>query len=537
MTQQPTEAQPSGAERDGAAPVGADGTQGRLPLSALLSQALVAFTVEFDNEAEHRMPHSTTDHGSSAGAPDPRPELHRTASQGPSAGAPDPGPEPHRSPAPGRPAGAPDPRPESHRTTSQGVSAGGRLPWLVSLVMWENCLRHLPDDGITVAGLAQRARTSTNLDGMRRWGYIRIDPPPPRKPGPRSVLHPTQAAGVALELWHPVMDTVQSRWRSRFGGDEVAALRDSLSAIAARLPGGLPDCLPILGHGLYTRGHGPGDDDFPGLRFPEPGTGEAAAPGEGPEPEEASRGGERARVQTQTTARTRTRSEAQAEAAATTETSSEDSGEARAGAGTPAGKAAKAGRREPGPGAALPLSALPLSALPLPALLSRVLLAFAVEFERETATSLAISANVLRVLSEDDWIPVRDLPALSGVSKESIAMATGFLVRNGRAETGPVPPPGRGQRIRLTAAGRRAKDRYGRLTAAIEDRWRARWGDAPISGLRALLECLAGPPGGPSPLMQGLEPYPDNWRAKIKPPRILPHYPMVLHRGGYPDGR
>ena len=35
----------------------------RLPLCAVLSQALVAFTIEFDNEAEGRMPHSTNDHG------------------------------------------------------------------------------------------------------------------------------------------------------------------------------------------------------------------------------------------------------------------------------------------------------------------------------------------------------------------------------------------------------------------------------------------------------------------------------------------
>ena len=33
---------------------------GRLPLSTLLSQALVAFTIEFDNEAEQRSVHSTT---------------------------------------------------------------------------------------------------------------------------------------------------------------------------------------------------------------------------------------------------------------------------------------------------------------------------------------------------------------------------------------------------------------------------------------------------------------------------------------------
>jgi len=34
----------------------------------------------------------------------------------------------------------------------------------------------------------------------------------------------------------------------------------------------------------------------------------------------------------------------------------------------------------------------------------------------------------------------------------------------------------------------------------------------------------------------GLEPYPDNWPASIRPAGTLPWYPMVLHRGGYPDG-
>lgn len=32
----------------------------RLPLYALLSHALVAFTIEFDNGIEHRLPHTTT---------------------------------------------------------------------------------------------------------------------------------------------------------------------------------------------------------------------------------------------------------------------------------------------------------------------------------------------------------------------------------------------------------------------------------------------------------------------------------------------
>ena len=97
------------------------GHDGALPLSALLSQALVAFTIEFDNEAEHRLPHRTTSHGMS------------------------------------------------------GPGDGDSKPWLVSLAMWENCMRYVTGEPITVGDLEARARTGTNLDGMRRWGYITID--------------------------------------------------------------------------------------------------------------------------------------------------------------------------------------------------------------------------------------------------------------------------------------------------------------------------------------------------------------------------
>jgi hypothetical protein len=40
---------------------------GRLSLSGLLSQVLVAFTIECDNEFERRMPHRTSSYGSTAG--------------------------------------------------------------------------------------------------------------------------------------------------------------------------------------------------------------------------------------------------------------------------------------------------------------------------------------------------------------------------------------------------------------------------------------------------------------------------------------
>ena len=50
------------------------------------------------------------------------------------------------------------------------------------------------------------------------------------------------------------------------------------------------------------------------------------------------------------------------------------------------------------------------------------------------------------------------------------------------------------------------------------------------------LEALVTGPGDEPPLFGGLRPYPENWRARISPITSLPHYPMVLHRGGYPDG-
>ena len=88
--------------------------------------------------------------------------------------------------------------------------------------------------------------------------------------------------------------------------------------------------------------------------------------------------------------------------------------------------------------------------------------------------------------------------------------------------------------LRATAAGLRAREIWRPLPALIERRWHERFGAAVTGALRASLEPLAG--GQPPPLFGGLEPYPDNWRASVRRPGTLPHFPMVLHRGGYPDG-
>ena len=256
--------------------------------------------------------------------------------------------------------------------------------------------------------------------------------------------HRTTAAGLrAREVWLPLPSLIEQRWRERFSTNQVDRLRESLMTVVGQLDPGLPDCLPILGAALLSRG-------------PDP----ALAP---------------------------------------------------AGHVDPAG-------------------------LPLSALLSRVLLSFALEYEREAGLSLAISANTLRVLGAGGTRP-RDLPPLTGTSKESVSWAMGILIRGHLATEEPDPAASRGKIARLTPRGLDAQRVYHEFVGTIEQRWRERFTGSAIGALRTSLEALATAPDGETPLLfGGLEPYPDNWRSAVRRPAILPHYPMVLHRGGYPDG-
>jgi DNA-binding MarR family transcriptional regulator len=173
------------------------------------------------------------------------------------------------------------------------------------------------------------------------------------------------------------------------------------------------------------------------------------------------------------------------------------------------------------------------SSLRLSALLSKVLLAFAIEFEEKSDVSLAICANVLRLVGDDAAL-VRDLPRRSGVSKEAITIATGYLTRHGYATLETQATPARAKALVLTPNGRRARERYRDLVAAIEEAWVARFGAERVEELRASLEAVTGSDG--TPLLAGLEPPPGTWRASLPRPQTLPHFPMVLHRGGFPDG-
>ena len=354
-----------------------------LPLPTLLSAALVAFTIEADNEVERVSAHSTT----------------------------------------------------------TGEGNGG--PWLVSEYMWANVLRHLPAEGpTTTSELVARSRTERhNLNGLQRWGYLRV-----KRESPETTVRLTRWGRMANTTWAPVPALIEKRWTDRFGAAAVVALRSHLSDVVACTGRQLPHYLPMI--------------------FPAQGGRTEVFSTTGP-------------------------------------TTPDDSSAA-----------------DPD----------------LSALLSRALHAFTIDFEAQTKMSLAMASNTLRVLNETG-IRVRDLPALSGVSKEAQQMCLGFYERHGRVALMPDPEKSRGKVARLTPEGRQLQSKYRRLLHDVEAVWESAHGDN-LRGLRAALELIVGPSPAAehSPLFTGLDPPPGCWREKLARPRTLPHYPMVLHRGGYPDG-
>ena len=252
-----------------------------LPLSALLSQVLVAFTIEFDNEFERRMPHRTTIGGLSD------PEVRNA-------------------------------------------------PWLTSLVMWGQC------HAIRRQRSNQRRRTvEERTDYQRKLGHVvegieQVGIPHAETRGfqkrgqsaERSVDCSFDRSG-AQKIWRPLAAEIEKRWDARFGKETVENLRTALAKLTERFDMDLPEFFPVLKYGLLAEARPYSKNNLSGLR-----------PIEGRLP--------------------------------------------------PADEHDASGR-------------------PLYALLSKVLLAFTTEFESESDVSLAISANILRLL-EESGVPVADLP-------------------------------------------------------------------------------------------------------------------------------
>jgi hypothetical protein len=158
--------------------------------------------------------------------------------------------------------------------------------------------------------------------------------------------------------------------------------------------------------------------------------------------------------------------------------------------------------------------------------LGQALTSLTLAHEQGSRVSLPLAANFLRVIGGEK-VRIRDLPALSGVSREAVAMATGYLERHGLAESGPQ------RSIALTAAGRAALGDYRARATAGEDQVLRAALEAVVSQRETLAEGLVPPPGG----WRGENPYlAQTRRVLADPAAALPWQPMVLHRGGWPDG-
>lgn len=304
----------------------------------------------------------------------------------------------------------------------------------ISLPMWTNGLRCIEPDGIAVDELQTRARAACNLGGLERWGWISIgDAGAERRVGYGShrgikgdtILRPTRAGVYAQELWPRVVADVEQRWRDRFGGAVIDALRDALLASAVPMPWSPPEV--HASDGFYTHVlDGDGVDD----------------------------------------------------------------------------------KR------------------PLAALLGQVLTGQTLDHERQAVISLPLGAVVARVIDGDD-VRIRDLPALSGVSKECIAMATGFLRRQGLADITPE------RTISLTPAGLAALADYQHRAARPEPAELRKTLLTIIEQPDALSAALVPPDG----CWRGERPYLRQTKRLLADPiGALPWHPMVLHRGGWPDG-
>ena len=172
--------------------------------------------------------------------------------------------------------------------------------------------------------------------------------------------------------------------------------------------------------------------------------------------------------------------------------------------------------------------------LPLVSLLARALLSLTLDYEATARLALPVWADGLRLLSPLP-VPVRDLAARAGVGKEAMAMVLKQVEGAGCSESTPVSG-GRGRQVGLTSLGQRAQSAAEIRIAELNHGWRS-CTESQANELRAALGPLVGDgTRSGSALFEGLQPGAANWRASRRPGERLPWYPLVLHRGGYPDG-
>ena len=157
------------------------------------------------------------------------------------------------------------------------------------------------------------------------------------------------------------------------------------------------------------------------------------------------------------------------------------------------------------------------SHLSLPTLLSQLLLAFRLEFDRESEAPLALCANTLRVLDEKP-IRLMEIPRLTGGSPETTDIG---LQNKPYVVVKRDPTANRGKVVGLSPRGLRAQQTYHRLIRDIEKRWEARFGKEEVGRLRESLHGLFDPRSKDGPLLsEGMVPPPGTVRAGDQAPAL-----------------
>ena len=316
----------------------------------------------------------------------------------------------------------------------------------LSLLVWVNLMRFIPEGGITVRELAEHAlepaeRMKFGLGCLERWRfiYLRADAADER-PMPMAIhraagrelregwgsgrgiraewiVRLTRKGQKAAELWPPLFAEIEERWEKRFGESLVSRLKKALLGIVERVGMELPQGLPI---GVDE------NETYP----------------------------------VKTTRDDRDTS--------------------------------------------------------LPTLLSQALLAYTIEFNRESEAPLALAATTLRILGEK---PIReaDIPRLTGGSPEvsGIGWQLKPYITVGKDSSN------RGKVVRLNPRGLKSQEKYHQLTKAIEKRWEDRFGEEAVRELREALQELFAARDGERPLIaEGLLPPAGTMRAGMQAPAL-----------------
>ena len=173
-------------------------TGARLPISALLSQVLVAFTVEFDNEFEREM-------------------MER---------------------------GYP----------------GARLSWVIWASLFQFAAEgEISVADLAARALAPQTRMTLELGCLERWGFVVLESEAGggrssrmKREGwgsgrgirPKWRVRLTASGREACAIWPPLFGQMEERWQKRFGGEDIGRLRQLLQVPLSQIDVELPLALP-----------------------------------------------------------------------------------------------------------------------------------------------------------------------------------------------------------------------------------------------------------------------------------------------------